>query len=220
LGYFGWNPSIISSLLFNIFYTECYSFWIVGWIFVCGVWTDVITANQLEINLKRAPFIISIGGGILFIIFQVIVVCICINFYVDTFTLIFNIVLALVLLSGCILIPIFGFLLLHKIRNFNNQDSIKKLRKKTKLLMASAFIFLLIFVILIIFIILENTIAFSPIRYEIFEMLFRIGEFCVVPTILLLATGMSMQNTFRSCVTGVAVETTKDDTGDKTSLNK
>jgi len=58
IGYFGWNPNVLSSDLFNIFYTETYSFWIVGWVFVIGVWTDVIGASKLEIALKRAPIII------------------------------------------------------------------------------------------------------------------------------------------------------------------
>jgi len=201
IGYFGWNPNVLSSDLFNIFYTETYSFWIVGWVFVIGVWTDVIGASKLEIALKRAPIIISVGGGILFVIFQVIVITFILKFQVDLFTNIFNVVLALVLLSGCILIPIFGFKLLDKIRTFN-QKGIDKLRRKTKFLMASAFIFATIFIILIVFIILEDTVTFSPMRYLVFQVIFRIGEICVVPTILLLATGNSLQKTLRACCFG------------------
>jgi len=188
--------------------------WIVAWVFVIGLWVDVITTTKIDISLQRAPLIISIGGGILFAIFQTICVLFILKFQPDLMNTIFNVLLALVLLSGCILIPVFGSMLLKKLESFReNKEGITKLIRKTKTIMTSAFIFAALIIVLIIFTVCEITIKpFSPLRYILFQISFRIGEILVLPCVILLCTGNSIKKTFMNCITFKAKDTTSTNT--------
>jgi len=185
----------------NFFGLEAYTFWLIGWLFVASVWVDLITGSNFSIILKKAPIIISIGGGILFIVFETLVIILVLQIINRNITiLIINILLAISLTSGCILIPIYGSKLLARLNKFGNPKTVSKLKKKTKIMILSAIFFGIILVVLVIFVVVDNLFNLTPVATLSFQLVFRVGEIIIVPILFVLVTGHSIKTTFLICV--------------------
>jgi len=208
IGYFAWND-IYNHNTDDFLYVESYTMWIVGWIFVIGLWADLSSGSGIEKNLTNAPLIIAIVGSIFFVGFETLCFLLLLvgGTYRNSLINALNGILAFVIFSGLILIPIFSSRVLSKLQAFESRNQHKvfaKLIRKTKIIRFSAFIFGVLLVDIIVFTILQDLIdpEFTILEEILFQLSFRFLEIPILCCIILLSTGTSVTKTFMVCIKG------------------
>jgi len=162
----------------SFMYIEAYTFWVIGWVFMVGLWSDIVTTNNMQIGLKKAPYIVLIGGLIFFGIFQTISILDSI-FVLETLTLLSNILFLVISLSIVIFPLVFGTILLKKL-NISKKISVnkrsKKLILKTKIIMSISIIFGVFILILIAYTIIQFIGLDNGYIDFVFQYIFRVNE--------------------------------------------
>jgi len=199
IGYFGYI--IFSRRTFLIFYVNALGFWVIGCIFVVGMWTEMATAS-IKVEFKVSYIFVIIGVSI----FALLEALICLYYITENILVIdsMNIVTAFIILFIVIIPLIFGNILLSRFSKVKKVVTKNKKRanliKKTKMVMAMSIALGILLVLYTTYVVLDTLYLLRSNSHIAFQYTFRVMEIIGVSLTTILCSTTSIKNTFSNCL--------------------
>jgi len=197
--YFGYRG--IYSERFSLFlYYEAFVFLSLAWIFMLGMWADLI--NSSLDGYGKTPLIVIIGGTTCFALFQTFTLLRFAFVNEAIYSILIDGLLGLGLFTVLLSPLILGSMLLKKLKRVNPVVGVtrkrQKLIKNTKFLMRFSFLLIALVILLGIYVTLNQILnILNLFELFIFQVTFRIAEVVSLCMTLMVSTGHTFVKTFK-----------------------